>query len=72
MAHSEICPICQGSGKAVPEGYWAGGPESYPTCHGCGGKGWIVISVQEIYPYDCNARATYGYNTDEAYRTIVL
>lgn len=29
---AELCPVCLGSGK-----YKLG------TCHGCNGKGWIVI-----------------------------
>ncbi len=32
MAHSEKCPICSGTGKYEKE-----------NCHGCGGRGWIVI-----------------------------
>jgi hypothetical protein len=32
MAHSELCPVCKGSG--VFDGR---------TCHGCGGSGWVTV-----------------------------
>jgi len=35
-----ICPVCLGSGK-----YQNGNC----SCHGCGGRGWIVIH-EDIYP----------------------
>ena len=47
MAHSEICPICKGSGKIKKD-----------TCHGCGGKGWIEVNDYNIQipPIDTAAR----------------
>ena len=59
MAHAEKCPVCGGSGKAVPEGPWGGGPSTYPTCHGCQGKGWVTVedhrtplaSIPELYEW---------------------
>jgi len=39
MAHSEICPVCCGSGRYLDK-----------LCHGCGGKGWIEVS-DDCYPY---------------------
>lgn len=51
MAHSERCPVCEGSGKGVlawTEGSAAMGEvgnsvlRHYP-CHGCGGKGWVTV-----------------------------
>lgn len=43
MAHAEKCPVCGGTGKAAPAGAWAGSPDSFPTCHGCQGKGWVTV-----------------------------
>ena len=39
MAHSEKCPVCGGSGKYEKE-----------NCHGCNGRGWIVIGYEPV-PY---------------------
>lgn len=47
--HTEICPICQGTGKYIEwhfaRGQSTGNFDYYftRTCHGCGGKGWIVV-----------------------------
>lgn len=58
MAHSEKCPICNGSGKvtSVNDGISTAVPMDI-ICHGCGGKGWIEIAdtipsfpVQPNYP----------------------
>jgi len=41
-----LCPVCQGTGKYLEK-----------TCHGCNGKGWIIIPgsnfpyYPEPYPY---------------------
>jgi len=43
MAHAEKCLVCGGRGKVPPEGPWGGGPDSYPTCHGCQGRGWVTV-----------------------------
>lgn len=44
MAHGEICPVCKGSGKIVPvnNGVTTAVPQP-KTCHGCYGKGWIIV-----------------------------
>ena len=47
MSKAVKCPICEGKGKAAPEGMWAGSPDSYPTCHGCDGKGWVEVGDYE-------------------------
>lgn len=39
MTHSEICPVCSGKGKLEDK-----------ICHGCEGKGWIVIPCNELWP----------------------
>jgi len=47
--HSEICPICLGSGKIACE--CGSGTK---VCHGCGGKGWVEVSdgyTPYIWPY---------------------
>ena len=47
MSKAVMCPVCQGSGKyyihpppgsPITEG-------SYLPCHGCGGKGWVEVSL---------------------------
>ena len=45
--HAEICPVCKGNGTitkyyAPIEHTTAQTSYSY-TCHGCGGKGWVVV-----------------------------
>lgn len=54
MAHSEICPVCRGSGK-----YYIPPPldstldlssENDNTCHGCGGKGWVAVRDEPYHP----------------------
>ena len=44
MSHAEKCPVCEGSGKFEKK-----------ECHGCSGKGWIIIqdnvgSIIYYYP----------------------
>lgn len=45
MKHSEICPVCKGTGiyKEYYDYVNTTGAFSQRTCHGCLGKGWIVI-----------------------------
>ncbi len=45
MAHSEKCPVCDGTGKYQKD--WS---DEKKTCHGCSGRGWIVIG-HELMPY---------------------
>ena len=41
MAHSEKCPVCEGQGNTRDE---YDKPDEEPrVCHGCKGKGWIVV-----------------------------
>lgn len=42
MAHSEICPVCGGSGEA----------KTGATCKGCEGKGWVTV---QDYDQVCSA-----------------
>ncbi len=32
MSHAEKCPVCLGGGKVGES-----------VCHGCGGKGWVIV-----------------------------
>lgn len=49
--HAEICPVCNGSGKYIEYNFARGqstGNFDYSfisTCHGCGGKGWVVVGT---------------------------
>lgn len=58
MSHSEICPICKGSGKSVYINYFVSHFSYFPftsvpmlyketTCNGCNGKGWIAVQDLE-------------------------
>lgn len=45
---AQICPVCNGSGRYREEynfGHSVTSGSSYTerTCHGCGGKGYIII-----------------------------
>ena len=46
MAHSEVCLICHGKGEVQDP------MPPYPSkpCHGCGGKGWVEVQDQTVYP----------------------
>lgn len=33
------CPVCSGNGKLMSYGY----TDPWVQCHGCGGKGWVVV-----------------------------
>ncbi len=37
--HSEICPVCKGTGKIFDKT----NTTAFKTCYGCGGKGWVEI-----------------------------
>lgn len=41
MTHAEICPVCSGSGVYYPAGYTVN--QSGEVCHGCDGRGWVVV-----------------------------
>jgi len=45
MAHAEKCPVCTGSGYIIPYNDYSQTAVPLPqACHGCDGKGWIVVS----------------------------
>ncbi len=37
--HAELCPVCDGRGAINNEL-----TSQYTTCHGCNGKGWIIVA----------------------------
>lgn len=47
--HTELCPVCHGSGKYTEYHFARGQSTSHfdysftRTCHGCGGKGWVIV-----------------------------
>ena len=45
--HAEKCPVCNGTGlvgESYPNyGSSTGGFYTQKTCHGCHGKGWILV-----------------------------
>lgn len=45
MTHAEECPVCRGRGT-IKENYTTTAPLGI-TCHGCNGRGWIVIPDPE-------------------------
>lgn len=52
MAKAVMCPICGGSGELDDIGYR--GSSSWiakKNCHGCGGKGWVEVREDYVYPW---------------------
>ena len=49
MSHAEKCPVCGGTGELDDTRFATG---TYPltrTCHGCGGRGWVVVKdIEEV------------------------
>ncbi len=44
--HSEICPVCSSEGKlcvGLTQSAVCYGLPVLKTCHGCGGRGWVVV-----------------------------
>ncbi len=45
MSHTEKCPVCNGKGTICL--HQADTPAyvhpTCPTCHSCGGNGWIIV-----------------------------
>jgi DnaJ-class molecular chaperone len=62
MNHAEMCPVCQGTGR-IPEENW-----SYVTeineilCHGCNGRGWVVVDDNMTYTNRYYNPEKYVYN----------
>ena len=49
MAHAEKCPVCNGTGTVVvlPDPRGTSAVPTYQVCHGCGGRGWVVIPTEK-------------------------
>ena len=49
MSKVEICPVCGGKGKLceVIPGHTS--TITWTTCHGCGGRGWVMIEKECVY-----------------------
>jgi len=48
MAHAERCPVCGGRGKINTSPLYS--PfASEEICHGCGGKGWVVVPDEKVH-----------------------
>lgn len=71
MCHSEVCPVCGGTGVfklvkyrqlGTPYPFVSGPIEYYSekTCHGCQGKGWISVEDPPFNP------VYYGTGTNES------
>jgi len=51
MSHAEKCPVCDGTGKVQDNGP-SGTSIDFKTCHGCGGKGFVVVADEkEFVPF---------------------
>ena len=51
MAHTEICPVCEGAGLVNRERLEGSVVEMNIQCYGCLGKGWVVAPGPR--PKDC-------------------
>lgn len=58
MTHAEVCPICNGTGRVpiIDNDWVTTGKSVTKTCHGCGGKGWVIV---EDYHYEFPREWTY-------------
>lgn len=48
---AEMCPVCKGTGKYVEYLNYCTNTAPYTekTCHGCSGKGWVLVPEEERY-----------------------
>lgn len=75
MSHSEICPVCKGTGKIreynssfSPFGfnYNSGFNFAEKVCHGCQGKGWVTVTdINDVLKYDYTKRSYIDKNTNQ-------
>jgi DnaJ-class molecular chaperone len=53
MNHAELCPVCEGAGN-IPHNFIAYDyhfTSFTKPCHGCGGRGWVVVPDDYITPW---------------------
>lgn len=53
MSHSELCPVCKGSGKIIKDNpSTTSNIPSTEICHGCNGLGWVTVqdNNQQMFP----------------------
>jgi len=48
MVHSEICPVCKGTGKYKKELKDVCTLKE-ETCHGCNGRGWVEVGRDDYW-----------------------
>jgi len=52
MAKAVICPVCKGAGYTeVYDTDTTSATSNKKACHGCEGKGWVVVPEDGYYPY---------------------
>jgi len=61
MSHTEMCPVCQGTGR-VQENGLSGTEIIEVDCHGCNGRGWVVVDDNMTYAYRYYNPKEYVYN----------
>lgn len=52
--HAEKCPVCGGSGHIADYNdtpQTTSASVNYRTCHGCGGKGWVLVPGYPSQPW---------------------
>ena len=53
---AELCPVCNGSGVVPDPAYGHQTTTSAlpitKTCHGCDGKGWVEVCLEDSYPWN--------------------
>jgi DnaJ-class molecular chaperone len=60
---AQLCPVCNGGGKYTPLLPPSSNATPAPeTCHGCHGKGWVVVpeDYRISYDYEWSTRPYFG------------
>jgi len=61
-----LCPVCNGRGKVPPEGHYTGTTDVWPTCHGCGGRGWVTVPEYAFLPINPESPEKYNYTISDS------
>jgi DnaJ-class molecular chaperone len=68
MNHAEKCPVCGGIGKVMSTNYPLPASSAYDTlCHGCGGRGWIIVNDAPNWP----TKQVFVQNPDENIKALL-